>query len=189
MQVQPASGQAFAAFVRANTATLLRTAYLLTGSSSAAEELVQDTLVRLYPKWEKVERADASIAYVRRAMVNGFLNGRRRLVATREFTVDVLPEVWNGSDLAAGVADRDLAWRLLATLPNRQRAALVLRYFHDLDDGQIAEHLACRTATVRSLISRGLARLRAETPEAPEPARSAEPTSQTTPWTTPRRSA
>src|SRR5580693_7459146 len=102
MQVQPASGQAFAAFVRAHTATLLRTAYLLTGSSSAAEELVQDTLVRLYPKWDKVEQADAPIAYVRRATVNGFLNGRRRPGATREFAVDMLPERWNGSDLATG---------------------------------------------------------------------------------------
>lgn len=153
----------FAGFVRANTAALLRTAYLLTGNSSAAEELVQDTLVRLYPKWHRVEAADVQIAYVRRALTNTFLNERRR-PSSRELIVDVLPEhsdrYYGGHDEMQQVADRDEVWALLAELPDRQRAALVMRYFHDLPDAEIAEALQCRVGTVRSMISRGLTTLR-----------------------------
>ncbi|MDQ2750149.1 MAG: SigE family RNA polymerase sigma factor [Actinomycetota bacterium] len=149
----------FAAFVRANTATLLRTAYLLTGNAPAAEELVQDTLVRLYPKWHLVAAADAPVAYVRRSLANGFVNERRR-PASRELVLDVLPERSDVRDAATELVDRDEVWGLLRTLPDRQRAALVMRYFDDLPDDQIADALGCRAGTVRSLISRGLAALR-----------------------------
>lgn len=149
----------FAPFVRDNTAALLRTAYLLTGSASAAEELVQDTFARLYPKWARIEAAEVPLAYVRRAMTNGFINQQRR-ADRREFAVETVPELADGWDAAAQLADRDEVWALLRTLPDRQRAALVLRYFHDLPDEQIASTLECRVGTVRSLISRGLATLR-----------------------------
>ncbi|PZS20725.1 MAG: SigE family RNA polymerase sigma factor [Pseudonocardiales bacterium] len=149
----------FASFVRANTAVLLRTAYLLTGSAPAAEELVQDTLARLYPKWERVSAADAPIAYVRRSLTNAFINERRR-PASRVLALDTLPERRDGRDAAAELADRDEVWGLLRTLPERQRAALVMRYFEDLPDEEIADALGCRLGTVRSLISRGLASLR-----------------------------
>src|SRR3954469_10605149 len=81
----------FAEFVRGNTAALLRTAYLLTGSSPAAEDLVQDTLVRLYPQWRRVESADVPLAYVRRAMTNAWLNQRRR-ASSRELVMSPVPE-------------------------------------------------------------------------------------------------
>ncbi len=149
----------FAGFVRANTAALLRTAYLLTGNACAAEELVQDTLVRLYPKWDKVEVADVPTAYVRRSLTNTFLNERRR-PSSREFAMDVLPDGKDPFDAADQFADRDQIWALLRTLPDRHRAALVMRFFHDLPDADIADALGCRLGTVRSLISRGLAKLR-----------------------------
>lgn len=149
----------FASFVRANTSSLLRTAYLLVADAVAAEELVQDTLVRLYPKWHLVAVADVPMAYVRRALVNRFINERRRPVS-RELVLDVLPERRDAHDAVAQLADRDEVWGLLRTLPERQRAALVMRYFHDLPDPEIADALACRAGTVRSLISRGLASLR-----------------------------
>jgi RNA polymerase sigma-70 factor (sigma-E family) len=149
----------FAQFVREQTPQLLRSAYLLTGSSSAAEDLVQDTLVRLFPKWDRVMAADVPLAYVRRSLVNGFLNQLRR-PASRELVLDELPELADARDVGTDVTTRDLVWRLLATLPERQRAALVLRFFHDLDDDEIAAYLNCRPGTVRSLISRGLASLR-----------------------------
>ena len=150
----------FAEFVRANTAALLRTAYLLTGDGGAAEELVQDTLVRLYPKWDRVQGAEKPLAYVRRSVANAFINERRR-PASHELRFDVLPERADVHDATAAVADRDELWPLLRQLPERQRAALVLRYFHDLPDDEIAAALECRAGTVRSLISRGLATLRA----------------------------
>jgi RNA polymerase sigma-70 factor (sigma-E family) len=149
----------FAQFVREQTTQLLRSAYLLTGSASAAEDLVQDTLLRLYPKWDRVMAADVPLAYVRRSLVNGFLNQQRR-PASRELVLDELPERADVRDVGTDVTTRDLVWRLLATLPDRQRAALVLRFFHDLNDDEIAMYLNCRLGTVRSLISRGLASLR-----------------------------
>ena len=160
----------FGSFVRANTSALLRTAYLLTGSAQAAEELVQDTLVRLYPKWDRVRAADVPIAYVRRALANAFVNQKRR-PASRELVLDVLPERPGTRDAAAQVADRDEVWGLLRTLPDRQRAALVMRYFDDLPDDEIADTLGCRAGTVRSLISRGLASLREHSAAQAPPAR------------------
>lgn len=151
----------FAQFVRDQTATLLRSAYLLTGSASSAEDLVQDTFLRLYPKWQRVMAADVPIAYVRRALVNGFLNERRR-PSSREIVVDMLPERVDGRDIGLDVTNRDLIWQLLGTVSDRQRAALVMRFFHDLSDEEIADQLSCRVGTVRSLISRGLAALRDE---------------------------
>ena len=68
----------FSMFVRQHSTTLLRAAYLLTGDRGAAEELLQDTLVRLYPQWSRVQAADVPMAYVRRSLTNNFLNGRRR---------------------------------------------------------------------------------------------------------------
>jgi RNA polymerase sigma-70 factor (sigma-E family) len=149
----------FAAFVRANTPALMRTAYLLTGNSLAAEELVQDTLVRLYPKWHHVEAADIPLAYVRRALANGYVNQRRRAVR-REFAYADVPERMDEHDATSRLADRDQIWAGLRDLPERQRTALVLRYFEDLTDEATAETLGCRVGTVRSLISRGLATLR-----------------------------
>ena len=154
----------FAQFVRDQTSTLLRSAYLLTGDSASAEDLVQDTFLRLYPKWHRVMSADVPLAYVRRSLVNGFLNNRRR-PSSREIVVDEVPDRVDGRDIGLDVTNRDLVWRLLGTVSDRQRAALVMRFFHDLDDDEIAGHLGCRAGTVRSLISRGLATLRAEVAE------------------------
>jgi RNA polymerase sigma-70 factor (sigma-E family) len=156
----------FAEFVRAHTAALLRTAYLLTGDGSAAEELVQDTLVRLYPKWERVQAAEQPVAYVRRSVANAFINQRRR-PGSHELRYDLIPEYVDHRDATAAVVDRDELWPLLRRLPQRQRAALVLRYFHDLPDADIAAALDCRAGTVRSLISRGLATLREAAEDAP----------------------
>ena len=149
----------FAGFVRENTPALLRTAYLLTGNQQQAEELVQDTLVRLYPKWDKVEAADVPLAYVRRSLSNAYINRMRRGSA-RELAFEDVPERTDPNDALSQLADRDQIWAGLNLLSQRQRAALVLRYFEDLSDEQTAAALGCRVGTVRSLISRGLAVLR-----------------------------
>jgi RNA polymerase sigma-70 factor (sigma-E family) len=156
----------FTTFVRAHTSALLRTAYLLTADAVAAEELVQDTLVHLYPKWDKVAAADVPLAYVRRSLANGFVNQRRR-PASREYAVEAVPDRGVPDAAVAQLADRDEIWTLLRQLPERQRAALVLRYFHDLPDDEIAGALHCRLGTVRSLISRGLSAMRENADRAP----------------------
>jgi RNA polymerase sigma-70 factor (sigma-E family) len=150
---------AFAQFVRTNTPALTRTAYLLCGNSLAAEELVQETLVRLYPKWQLVAAAEAPLAYVRRSMANQFVNQSRR-PWRRETTFETMPERPDDRDPAGQFDDREELWEMLGLLPARQRAALVLRYFHDLPDEEIGAALGCQLGTVRSLISRGLAALR-----------------------------
>ena len=149
----------FAGFVREHTPALLRTAYLLTGNAQSAEELVQDTFVRLYPKWDRVAGADVPLAYVRRSLTNGYINYQRR-AARREFAHDEVPERIDPHDAVMQLADRDEIWNGLLFLPERQRAALVLRFFEDLTDEESAIALGCRVGTVRSLISRGLAALR-----------------------------
>lgn len=149
----------YSAFVRAHTTALLRSAFLLTGDRGAAEELVQDTLVRLYPHWSQVEAADVPIAYVRRSLTNNFLNGRRRR-ASGELLLADLPERGYDPDLAGRLGDRELVRELLNGLPPKQRAVLVLRFFHDLSDEQIAADLGCRQGTVRSIVSRALGGLR-----------------------------
>lgn len=154
----------FAGFVREHTSALLRTAYLLTGNGHAAEELVQETFVRLYPKWDRVAAAEVPLAYVRRALTNCFLNQRRRASSREQRYADV-PERSDPRDVQAELADRDEMWTLLQVLPDRQRAAIVLRFYEGLPDDQIAAALDCRLGTVRSLVSRGLAALRVELAE------------------------
>jgi RNA polymerase sigma-70 factor (sigma-E family) len=149
----------FAGFVRENTPALLRTAYLLTGNGGQAEELVQDTLVRLYPKWDRVAAADVPLAYVRRSLANAYINQSRR-GSRREFAYEDVPERVDPHDPLTQLADRDEIWAGLKLLSDRQRAALVLRFFEDQSDEQTAVALGCRVGTVRSLISRGLATLR-----------------------------
>jgi RNA polymerase sigma-70 factor (sigma-E family) len=149
----------FAAFVRDGSRSLYGTALVLTGDPNAAEELLQDTLVRLYPKWAKVAAAESPVAYVRRALINGFVSARRSPRA-RELTLAEPPQTGDGRDFADTVATHATLVQLLRALPPRPRAALVMRYLYDLPDAEIAAALDCRIATVRSLVSRGIATMR-----------------------------
>src|SRR5438445_3528023 len=114
----------FAAFVRDGTRSLYGTALVLTVDPHTAEELLQDPLVRLYPKWAKVAAADSPIAYVRRALINGFVSARRSPRA-RELTVAEPRERSGGGDFADTVANHATLVQLLRALPPRPRAALV----------------------------------------------------------------
>ena len=149
----------FESFVREHSASLIRTGVLITGSKHAAEELVQDTLTLLYPRWERVAAADEPLAYVRRSVMNRFIS-KRRMPGARDLAVWELPDGWDGTDLGESIAVRRTIWQLLGTLPERQRAAIVLRHFHDLPEPEIATILGCRPASVRSLISRGMGSMR-----------------------------
>ena len=165
----------FSAFVRAHSTTLLRAAYLLTGDRASAEDLVQETFLRLYPRWSRVQDADVPLAYVRRSLTNNFINSRRRI--GREVLVAEPPERGYFLDPAGPLGDRQLVRGLLAGLPAKQRAVLVLRFYSGLSDAEIAADLGCREGTVRSIVSRGLAALRTETERSaterggPEPSR------------------
>jgi len=157
----------FDGFVRGNTSTLLATARLLTGNRVDAEELVQETLVHLFPKWRLVEAAASPLGYVRRSLVNRFVS-RGRASWRRETPVAELIDGVGAPDPADAVGDRSVVRDLLAELAPRPRAVLVLRYFHDLTEPQIAAELGCRAGTVRSDVSRSLAALRARLPRTEE---------------------
>ena len=154
---------AFDAFVRARLPALLRFAYALTGDPHTAADLVQDALERTGMRWNKVERQGDPEGYVRRAILNGRVSRWRK--HRRETLVDCVPERMTAYEVPR--RDEQL-WQLLATLPPRQRAVLVLRYYEDMSEVQIAATLGCSPGTVKSQSSKALAKLRvALTPPAP----------------------
>jgi len=132
-----------------------RTAYALCGDWSEAEELAQNAFVRAYAKWPSIRRESAE-GYVRTIVTRLFLDSRRR-VRGREHPVAELPEL----GVSGGFEDPDSALNAaLQKVPPRQRAALVLRYVHDLSIEQTAAELGCSLGTVKSQTARGLATLR-----------------------------
>jgi RNA polymerase sigma-70 factor (sigma-E family) len=142
---------------------LLRMAYQLTHDRPAAQDLVQESLLQVYRSAPgRARRIDNLEGYLRRVIINEHLR-TQRLRASSELITSDLPErhVDDGTDDT--FAERDLMWRALGALAPRQRAALVLRYYEELPDREIATLLDCRQATVRSLIARGLAALREQT--------------------------
>lgn len=136
-----------------------RLAYLLTGDRSVAEDLVQEAFVRFVGRLRFLREADAFDAYMRRTIVNLSKNLFRRRAVERRYLErhGREPEALSPEP---GVSTYQTLRAALLGLPVRQRAALVLRYYEDLPEIQIAEILRCRPATVRSLISRGLHTLR-----------------------------
>lgn len=153
---QPGS---FDDFVLVRGGAFVRFGYLLTRDHEAAQDLAQEALGRLYVHWSRVCRSGSPEAYVRRSMLNMLLSWRRRR-SWYETPVAQLPDTNAVASAAAGRAERDEMWQLLGRLPARQRAVLVLRFYEDLPDEEIADLLGCTSATVRSHASKALSRLR-----------------------------
>ena len=146
---------------------LFRFAVVLCGDPVLAGDLLADVLGRAFERWEQVSAARDIHAYVRRMLVNEFVSWQRRrsrvvLYAEVGQLVDVQAGRFgaSGPELGDVQAEREALLAELERLPARQRAALVLRYYEDLSDDEIAATLGCRVGTVRSSISRGLATLR-----------------------------
>lgn len=137
---------------------LLRFAYLLTGDSSRAEDLVQEALLRAHGRWGTGALANPE-AYVRRIIANGNVSWWRRRSSHEQVGVVRDAAVSDGSQARA---DRDAVWDALGALPRRQRAVLVLRYYEAIADRDIAQILGCAEGTVRSLAARAFATLRAD---------------------------
>lgn len=149
----------FVEFVQARQQALLRFAYLLTSDHHTAEDLVQTALAKTYLSWNRLRDRGALDAYVRRIIVNENTSLWRRAWKRNERTTDEVPE----SRRATAEPDPDTAepmWRFVQTLPTRQRAAVVLRYYEDLSEAETAAILGCSVGTVKSQTSRGLATLR-----------------------------
>jgi RNA polymerase sigma-70 factor (sigma-E family) len=155
------SADRLGALYEAHAADALRLAYLLTGDRAVAQDLVQDAFVKMAGRLAHLRRAEAFGAYLRVTVVNMARMRGRRLRVERDYLAR------HTAELVEPHRDRDVAatesLRLaLATLPFKQRAAIVLRFFEDVPDEVTAQVLGCRQATVRSHIHRGLETLRAE---------------------------
>jgi RNA polymerase sigma-70 factor (sigma-E family) len=164
----------FERFVAGCADDLLRTAYLIAWDLSEAEDLVQESLLRVARRWPRVRAMDQPVAYARRILVNLALDGARRRTRRRHelSALDGAPLEARADEAAARVLalldTRAALVAVLGTLPPRQRAVLVLRYFEDLSEAQVAETLGCSLGTVKSTASRALVRLREALVPAPD---------------------
>jgi len=151
---RPPLSDTYEDFVASRAQALLRYGYVLSGNSHDAADLVQEALIRLRGAWPRVVNKGDPEGYVRTTMARQHISIWRR--TRREDLTDLVPE---GSYTDPEPPD-DLLWRALGTLPRRQRAVLVLRYYEDLSDEEIAVHLGISRGTVRSQASRALEKLR-----------------------------
>jgi RNA polymerase sigma-70 factor (sigma-E family) len=156
--MDPGRDQEFADFVNGRYTALQRFGYLLTGEWHLAEDLVQTSLTKVWFHRKALRSGNALESYTRTVMVNTSTQWWRRKWKG-ETPTQTLPELASSSEFGT-VDDRDQLLRALATLPTRTRAALALRYFEDLPAAEIAKIMGCSESTVKSTVSRGLARLR-----------------------------
>jgi len=151
--------------VAARAPALLRLAVMLTGRVDEAEELLQRTFLRAQRHASRIVTMAAPAAYLRQVMVHEHLSGLRLLRRRPQTAGDAELDVLRAPDEHAHLELRDQAWRALATLPRKQRAVLVLRFYEDLPDREIAAVLDCSEGPVRSQAHRALATLRSRLTE------------------------
>jgi len=156
--------QSFEQFATERAATLLRYATALTCDPDLAQDVVQNTLLRVQPRWPRIGAMNAPLAYVKRMVTTEYLSWRRRK-AVREIAVATVGDTAI-SDPSVEVDERDAMLGRIAALPPKQRAAVVLRYYENRTDDEIAQVLGCRAGTVRSHLSRALGVLRTGEPVA-----------------------
>ncbi len=149
----------FEAYMAARQPSLLRTAYLLTGERHSAEDLVQIALAKLYLSWDKVRRREHLDGYVRKVLVNENNSLWRRGWRRREVSTSEVPDRGSITD-RHDHGEKSALWDFVQTLPRRQRAVIVLRYYEDLSEAEVAEILGISAGTVKSQASRALAAMR-----------------------------
>lgn len=147
-------------FVIGNGKGLLRTAHLITLDEGEAEDLVQECLLKLSRRWGDVNDMDQPVAYARRVLVNLAVRGSRRRSRRRVELGTALADRGETSGALELIGVREELLHALQQLTPRQRTVLVLRYFQDLSETQVAEMLGCSIGTVRSTTARSLAQLR-----------------------------
>ena len=151
----------FAAYVAARSAWLQRTAYLMCGNRTLAEDLAQAALVKLYVAWPRIQRRDAVDAYARRTLARVCIDESRKPWRRESMTTEHVPEQADIADPHGQVDDRAALLDALRTLPDRQRVAIVLRHWQDLSVAEVADAMGCTESAVKTHTSRGMARLRA----------------------------
>jgi RNA polymerase sigma-70 factor (sigma-E family) len=156
----------FREYVRSRSRALLRTAYLLTGNVADAEDLVQSALTKTYVAWDGIQDRGALDGYVRRAIVNTHISWwRRRRV--EEYPTDDIPDQ-AVVDQPESSEIQDSLRRAIDRLPKRMRAAVMLRYYDDMTEAEVAKVLGVSLGTVKSTVSRAVAKLRIDAELQPE---------------------
>jgi RNA polymerase sigma-70 factor (sigma-E family) len=155
------SDEEFVEFAEIASPQLRRTAFLLCGNWHTAEDLVQTTLARVFVSWRKIRRRDAARAYAARTLVNTYL-AEKRSKRSAEILTDRFPE---RPVEPHAPETRIVVLSVLATLPPRARAVVVLRYWEDLSVDQVAAMLSCSPGNVKSLAAGALSKLRAAVDE------------------------
>jgi len=153
----------FTEYLAVRQPSLLRTAYLLTGDRHQAEDVLQMSLAKLYLAWDKVHDRGAVDAYVRRIMVNENNSLWRRAWKKREYATDQIPEGAPHHD-AYDDGTNDQLWQVVQTLPPKARSVVVLRYYEQMSEAEVADALGISIGTVKSQCSRALAALRTRVP-------------------------
>jgi RNA polymerase sigma-70 factor (sigma-E family) len=161
-----AAGRAVAvtALYQASALGMVRLAYVMIGDLSAAEDIVQEAFCGLYRRWTHLDNPDKALSYVRSSVLNGCRSALRRKRPALSGDVppgnlDQLPTLWSGEEAAISEERRLGVMAALRALPARQREVLVLRFYLDLSEGQIAAQMGIGRSTVRSSAYRALATL------------------------------
>jgi RNA polymerase sigma-70 factor (sigma-E family) len=150
---------AFGEYVRSRSHALLRAAQAMTGNRADAEDLLQATLVKAYQSWERIDDQAALDTYVRRVMVNTHISGwRRRRVD--EYPTDELPDSPVADDATSDSDLHDVVRRAIDRLPRQMRAAVMLRFYDDMTEPEVAAALGVSVGTVKSTVARAVAKLR-----------------------------
>jgi RNA polymerase sigma-70 factor (sigma-E family) len=161
--VDDASERDFREYVISRRAALEREAYLLVGDVHLAQDLVQTTLAKAYVSWRRVSGSENPNAYVRRILINANTSRLRRR-RVREVLTDMAVETRDAyaAPTSGGDTTRVDVMRALMALPRRQRTAVVLRYWADLPEAEVAAAMGCSVGTVRSQSAKALAKLRGQ---------------------------
>ena len=156
----------FESWLVAREPALQRTAHLLTGDAHTSQDLVQVTLAKLYLAWDRIQDRGNVDAYARKILLNEHRTAWRRPVRRREQVTDQIPD--RPAPELSYDGQREAVWAFVASLPPRQRAVVVLRFYEQRTEPEIADLLGISLGTVKSQSSRALAALRAHLPDHPE---------------------
>lgn len=153
--------EALVLLYRAHYRELVRLAWLLLRDHESAEEVVQDAFIAMHGSWRRLRDPDKALPYLRQAVVNRCRSALRHRTVADRYVPPAPGEAPSAEQTAMGLLNRDTLMHALAALPLRQREALVLRYYADLSEAQIADAMGISAGAVKSHASRGLAGLRA----------------------------
>ena len=156
----------FEAWLVAREHALQRTAHLLAGNVHTAQDLVQDTLAKVYLSWERIRDRGSIDAYARRVLLNEFRTAWRRPLRRHEQVTEDVPDLPASAEEYDG--RREAVWRFVCSLPPKQRAVVVLRFYEQLTEAEIADLMGISVGTVKSQSSRALSALRQALPDHPE---------------------